>query len=402
MSSQATGGHAPDRPLVAPPGLAGVVVADTSIGAVDGQAGRYHYRGHDAIELARHRSVEEVWHLLLHGSLPDASRAAAFAARIRDAARVPSATLALLPGIVAASEKGAPLADLRTAVSALAAELGVMASLDLDGDSLADQLIRLVAPQPELVATLWRLGIGDGPVEPDDSLGFAGRYLHALTGRRPSEAIVRALERYLVLTMDHGFNASTFAARVVTSTGADAGAALVAAIGGLSGPLHGGAPSRALDMLDEIGQPDRAAAWARAAVARGERVMGFGHRIYRTRDPRAVLLKETATELGGPRVELAVAVEDAIVDVLAEEKPGRKLYANVEFYAAVVLEACGLPRELFTSTFALSRAIGWSAHIREQHAEGRLIRPTARYVGMPTWADRPPGRGPLGSQRVAT
>ena len=370
-----------DESLVAPPGLAGVTVADTELGAVDGQRGIYHYRGRDAVGLARERTIEEAWYLLLYGELPDLEATRAFAGRVRDAADLPAATAELLPGIVAASPKGAPLADLRTAVSALAAELGVQASLDLDTDTLTDQLIRLVAPQPAIVASLWRLRNGEQLVGSDPDLGAAGRYLQLLTGERPRPEIVRALERYLVATMDHGFNASTFAARVVTSTGADAGAALVAGIGGLSGPLHGGAPARALDMLDDIGQPERARDWARAAVERGERIMGFGHRMYKTRDPRAVFLKETAVELGGPRVELALAVEDAVVGVLAEAKPGRDLYANVEFYAAVVLDACGLPRELFTPTFALSRAMGWAAHIREQHERGRLYRPTARYIG---------------------
>ena len=371
----------PDAPLVAPPGLAGVIVADTTIGDVRGREGFYHYRQYDATELARHRSVEDVWHLLLHGELPDADRSDAFGQRLRDARALPAGTAALLPGIASVSDKGAPLADLRTAVSALAAELAVDPSLDVDGDTLADQAVRLAATFPTIVAALWRLRHGQDPVAPDPGLGIAAGYLHMLTGDRPSADAVAALERYLVTTIDHGFNASTFATRVVVSTGADVGAGLLAGIGALSGPLHGGAPSRALDMLDDIGTADRARDWARAAIERGERIMGFGHRVYRTEDPRAALLRETALQTGGPRAELAVEVERAVVDVLAELKPGRELYANVEFYAAVVLEAAGLPRELFTPTFAISRAIGWSAHAVEQHAAGRIIRPSARYTG---------------------
>jgi citrate synthase len=371
----------PDTTMVAPPGLAGVVVADTTVGDVRGREGFYHYGPYDATELARHRSVEDVWHLLLHGDLPDEAASVAFGQRVRDARVLPEGTAGLLPGIAAVSDKAASLADLRTAVSALAAELGLPASLDVDGATLADQTVRLAAAFPTIVAGLWRLRQGQQPVAPDPDLGVAAGYLQMITGRRPDADAVAALERYLVTTIDHGFNASTFATRVVVSTGADVGAGMLAGIGALSGPLHGGAPSRALDMLDDIGSADRARDWARAAIERGERIMGFGHRVYRTEDPRAALLRETALERGGDRAALAVEVERAVVDVLAELKPGRELYANVEFYAAVVLEAAGLPRELFTPTFAVSRAIGWSAHAVEQHAAGKIIRPSANYVG---------------------
>jgi citrate synthase len=202
-----------------------------------------------------------------------------------------------------------------------------------------------------------------------------------LTGREPDPEAARAVEQYLILTVDHGFNASTFTARVVTSTGADAAAAVVAAIGALSGPLHGGAPSRALDTLDNIGTADRAELYVRQLLARGERVMGFGHAVYRTADPRSVLLREVATRLGGPLAELAVDVEQIVLRVLAESKPDRPLYTNVEYYAGVVMERCGIPREMFTPTFAVSRVIGWCANIAEQADERRLIRPSARYVG---------------------
>jgi citrate synthase len=202
-----------------------------------------------------------------------------------------------------------------------------------------------------------------------------------MRGEVPSEVHVRALEQYLVLTIDHGFNASTFAARVITSTGADLGSAVVGALGALSGPLHGGAPSRALDMLDEIGTPARAEAWLRDAVESGKRLMGFGHRVYRTDDPRSVMLREVAERLDGERVEFAREVEVKAVEVLRELKPGRELYPNVEFYAGIVMDLIGMPRELFTPTFACSRVVGWCAHVMEQAADNRLIRPGARYVG---------------------
>jgi citrate synthase len=214
-------------------------------------------------------------------------------------------------------------------------------------------------------------------------LGFAANYLFMLFGEEPDPRHAWAVERYLTSTIDHGLNASTFTARVVTSTGADVAAAVVAGIAALSGPLHGGAPSRALDTLDAIGTPDRADAFIREAVERGDRIMGFGHRVYKTLDPRSEMMRETAEELGGPLVAFAEQVEQTVVKVLDEMKPGRQLYTNVEFYAGVVMELCGIPRELFTPTFAVSRAVGWCAHLLEQASDNRIIRPSSRYVGPP-------------------
>jgi citrate synthase len=201
------------------------------------------------------------------------------------------------------------------------------------------------------------------------------------TGDVPTEASVRAIEQYLVATVDHGFNASTFTARVVASTGADVAGAMVAAVGALTGPLHGGAPSRALAMIEDIGSPADAADWVRARLAAGEKIMGFGHAVYRAEDPRGVVLRAAAESLGGELVERAAAIEAEILAVLAQWKPDRRLVTNVEYWAAVVLELVGLPRAMFTPTFAVSRVIGWSAHILEQADEGRIIRPSARYIG---------------------
>ncbi|MDQ3756944.1 MAG: citrate synthase/methylcitrate synthase, partial [Actinomycetota bacterium] len=230
---------------------------------------------------------------------------------------------------------------------------------------------------------LYRLRQGEEPIEPRPDLGYAANYLYMLRGEVPEPEQARAVEQYLISTIDHGFNASTFTARVITSTGADLGAAVAGAIGALSGPLHGGAPSRALDMLDAIGTPGNADAWIRDAVLHGGRIMGFGHRVYKTDDPRSVMLRTVAERLGGDKVEFAKQVERTVVEVLAELKPGRKLYTNVEFYAGVVMDRCGLPREMFTPTFASSRVIGWCANILEQAADNRIIRPSARYVGPP-------------------
>ena len=234
-------------------------------------------------------------------------------------------------------------------------------------------------------------------VDADPDLGYAAAYLHMLTGTRPEPGAARALEQYLILTMDHGFNSSTFTSRVITSTGSDIGSALTGAIGALAGPLHGGAPSRALAMLDAIGTPDRAEEYLRAEIQAGQRLMGFGHRVYKTDDPRSTLLREVATELGGAQVDFARHVESTALRVLEELKPGRRLYTNVEFYAGVVMNSVGIPRDMFTPTFACSRTVGWTAAIAEQAANNRLIRPSALYTGPP-----PPRPLPDGYARVAT
>jgi citrate synthase len=281
------------------------------------------------------------------------------------------------------------MSALRTALSAFGAAARMRPVWDLDERDRRRDLIRTAAVTPTLVAALHRLAGGEDPVAPDPTLDHAANYLWMVTGRRPDPRLARALEQYLVLTVDHGFNSSTFTARVIASTGADVAAAVVGALGALSGPLHGGAPSRALDTLDSIGSPDRAEEFIRGSIARGERIMGFGHAVYRTDDPRSLLLRDVARSLGGERVDLAVQVEQTVVQVLADLKPDHPLYANVEFYAGVVMEGCGLPRELFSSTFAVSRVIGWCANIAEQAAARQIIRPAARYIGVPPPAPVP-------------
>jgi citrate synthase len=363
-----------------PAGLEGVVVAETTVGDVRGREGFFHYREYSAVDLAEQRSLEDVWYLLFRGELPDATASDAFAAAVRPLRTLPPGLAALLPAL---SRQGAPLDVLRTAVSVLGAELAWPPTHDIGAEDLYDQALGLCAVVPTILAAAHRLREGHEPLVPRDDLAFAANYLYMLTGHVPSEQHARAVEQYMILTIDHGFNASTFTARVITSTGADLGAAIVGAIGALSGPLHGGAPSRALDLLDAIGTSDRAEAYIRPLVERGDRIMGFGHRVYKTDDPRSVLLRGVAEGLGGPLVDLAVQVERTIVDVLAELKPGRHLYANVEFYAGVVMHLCGIPRHMFTPTFAAGRSIGWSTHVMEQASHNRLIRPAARYVGPP-------------------
>ncbi|MEU3859377.1 citrate synthase/methylcitrate synthase [Streptomyces sp. NPDC028722] len=369
-------------PLIdAPRGLAGVVVTETEIGDVRGREGFYHYRQYSAVDLARTRGFEDVWHLLVHGALPDAERGAAFAAQTAALRRLPEEVSAVLPAIAEAGRVSGPLAGLRTALSLLGATRGFRPVYDIDADRRRTDTLAVCAAAPTLLAALYRLGQGLDPVEPRTDLSHAANYLYMLTGSEPEPRRARAIEQYLISTIDHGFNASTFTARVIASTGADVAACLTGAVGALSGPLHGGAPSRALDTLDAIGTPGRIDSWIRQRVLAGDRIMGFGHAVYRTEDPRSRMLREIALGFGGPRVDFAVEVERRVEAILAELKPGRELHTNVEFYAGVVMELCGLPREMFTPTFAAGRVVGWSANVLEQAADSKIIRPAARYVG---------------------
>jgi citrate synthase len=366
-----------------PRGLEGVVAAETAIGAVRGLEGFYHYRQYSAIELATALGFEAVWHLLFEGELPGPEELERFSAEVGAMRRLPPGLVELLPLLAAAADGAPPLDQLRTAVSLLGTSERMRPTHGLEHSEVRRDALRICAAVPTLVAALFRTSRGQPVVQPRADLGFVANYLYMLFGEEPGAAQTRAIERYLISTIDHGLNASTFTARVVTSTGADVAAAVVSGIAALSGPLHGGAPSRALDTLDAIGTPDRADAFIREAVARGDRIMGFGHRVYKTLDPRSEMLRQIAEELGGPIVDFAEEVERTVVRVLDEMKPGRQLYTNVEFYAGVVMELCGIPRELFTPTFAVSRCVGWCAHLLEQAADNRIIRPSSRYVGRP-------------------
>ncbi|GAA2646665.1 citrate synthase/methylcitrate synthase [Streptomyces vastus] len=364
-----------------PRGLAGVVVTDTALGDVRGFEGFYHYRQYSAVELAQSRGFEDVWHLLVHGELPDAAQRSAFVARTASLRRLPGEVLAALPAIAAASGRSGPLAGMRTALSLLGAAREFRPVYDSDADQRRADALAAAAAVPTLLTALYRLDRGLDPVEPRDDLPHAANYLYMMTGSEPEPERARAIEQYLISTIDHGFNSSTFTARVITSTGADVVACLVGAVGALSGPLHGGAPSRALDTLDAIGTPDRIDSWVRERVLAGDRIMGFGHAVYRTEDPRSRMLRGIAQRFGGPLVDFAVEVERRVEAILAELKPGRDLHTNVEFYAGVVMELCGLPRAMFTPTFATARVVGWSANILEQAQDSKIIRPVARYVG---------------------
>jgi citrate synthase len=362
-----------------PPGLNGVAVTDTTIGDVLGAEGRFHYRGHDATALARTRSFEEVWHLIAAGHLPDTSELVAFRHAVAEARALPPSIATVLEPLARAA--GATLGRIRAALSIAADDLGLRPMIDITPDERAAQAMRVAAVIPTIAAALHRASIGLEPAPADATAGHAAAYLQMTTGERPTPAAARAVEQYMILTIDHGFNASTFTARVVASTGADLADVVGAALGALAGPLHGGAPSRALDAVDVIGDPVGTEAWVGSELAAGRRIMGFGHAVYRDVDPRSTLLREIAVGLGGEVVDRAVDVEARVVCALQRAKPDRPLPSNVEFFAGVVMAAAGLPRSMFTPTFAVSRTVGWCAHAVEQAAQNKLIRPSSRYIG---------------------
>lgn len=376
---------APTAPLSSPhsngeqcykPGLEGVVAAETHLSHVDGQKGELIIGGFPLEILAAKATFEEVVYLLWHGSLPGAATLATFRDQMATQRSLPIALLELLTAAAA------------TQVSTMTALRMATGALDLDGeaDPPQTQAQRILARLPTIVAAYWRLRQGKEPIAPNPELGHAANYLYMLSGQKPTAAQVRGLETYLNTVIDHGLNASTFAARVIIATDTDLTSGVVGAMGALKGPLHGGAPGPALDMVFEIGQIEQAEPYLRKKLDAGERLMGFGHRVYKVRDPRAEVLSQAAAQMyqaGGDMAlyDLAKAVEEKAVTLLAEYKPGRNLQTNVEFYTALLLHGLALDTDLFTPTFAISRAAGWLAHCFEQQATGRLIRPQSRYVG---------------------
>ncbi|KIA62843.1 citrate/2-methylcitrate synthase [Nocardia vulneris] len=381
MTSNAAELNDTDELIEVPAGLRHVVAAETRLGDVRGREGFYHYRQYSAIDLATTCTFEEVWFLLFQGRLPDATELAAFTAETARLRTLPAELLPLLSPIAAAGTPLRPMAGLRTALSLLAGLRDLPPMWDSTPARRKTDALLICAVTPTILAALHRLHRGLAPLTPRADLSTAANWLYLLTGEVPQAPAARAIEQYLIATIDHGFNASTFAGRVVAATGADLVSAVLAAIGAFCGPLHGGAPDRALDGLDEIGSVERIDSWVRGKIGAGDRIMGFGHAVYRTEDPRSVLLRSIATEMGGELVEFATAVERRVTELLAELKPGRHLYANVEFYAGVVMELCGIPRTMFTPTFATSRVVGWTANMLEQAESGKIIRPSARYVG---------------------
>ncbi len=363
------------------PGLEGVVATRTRLSSVNGAAGRLVIAGFPVEELAGRASFEETLYLLWNGALPDKEQLSVLGRDLAVHRALPKVAVEVLEA--AAAGRVPPMDALRMASGTLG--LG-------NGDD-RDDALRLVAASPTIVAAYWRLSQGHELVEPDPELTHAANYLYMLSGEVPSTERVRALETYLTTVSDHGMNASTFAARVIVSTRSDFVSAVVGAVGALKGPLHGGAPGPALDVVFEIGEASRAESHLRAMLDRGERLMGFGHRVYKVRDPRADVLAAAGERLYASDADrdlyrLALKVEEMALGLLKEYKPGRILQTNVEFYTALLLHGLGLPTELFTPTFAVGRVAGWTAHCFEQRELDRLIRPQSKYVGAEdrTWA----------------
>jgi citrate synthase len=351
-------------------GLEGVVAAATTLSHVDGERGELIIGGYRVGELAERATFEETTWLLWHGRLPAEDELATFRADLSAERELSAATLALLRECAVSGIE--PMDALRIAAGTI--------SLVSDAPSA------IVAQMPTIVAAFWRLRGGAEPIAPRSDLGHAANFLYMLSGDVPDPERVRGLETYLNTVIDHGLNASTFTARVIISTGSDCVSAVVGALGALKGPLHGGAPGPALDMVFEIGDASRAEEVLRHKVASGEKLMGFGHRVYKVRDPRADVLAAAAermfTRAGDMSLyRLARAVEATALRVLEEHKPGRRLQTNVEFYTALLLHGLGLETPLFTPVFAISRVSGWLAHAMEQRRANRIIRPQSEYVG---------------------
>ncbi len=354
-------------------GLDGVVVGQTAISEVDGEHGKLTYHGYLIGELAETAQYEEVVHLLWFGHLPTQSELDNLKARLQAKRSLPEAVLNVIRALPTDAQ---PMDVLRTAVSAY----GV--ATNIQGKPTIDQAIAITAIFPTILAAFQRLRNGKEPVAPRDDLGHAANYLYMLTGETPAENHVRSLNSYLILLADHDMNASTFVARSIASTESDLCSSITGAIGALKGPLHGGAPSLVLDMLNAIGTVDNVRPWIENALNNKQKIMGMGHRVYKTYDPRAEILREMARRASTPEFfALAQKTEEVALDELHKRKPDERIWTNVEFYSAAVLHSVGLPGDLFTPTFGVARVAGWTAHVLEQVANNRLIRPAVQYVG---------------------
>ena len=365
----------------APRGLDGVVAAQTRMSHVDGLAGELIIGGYELKELAGKVGFEEAAHLLWRGALPNADELAMLRREMAVLRKLPASTMS----VVRAAAAAPPIDALRMATATLSLDVADPNDISLAADLAQAKM--LAARFPTIVAAHARIAAGQEPIAPREDLSLAANFLYMVHGREPDPIVAKALDTYWVTVIDHGMNASTFTARVIASTRSDAVSAVTGAIGALKGPLHGGAPGPVLDMLVEIGTADRAEGWLKGELAAGRRIMGFGHRVYKVRDPRAEVLSKVAEQMAGAQLEdrklfdLARHVEQTAVRVLDEHKPGRNFKTNVEFYTALVLQSLGLQPRGFVAMFACGRVAGWCAHVIEQHAEDRLIRPQSEYVG---------------------
>lgn len=354
-------------------GLKGVIAAETAISYIDGNKGYLVYRGKEAKEIALNYSFEEAAYFLWYGTFPTKEELASLNQKLKSNRTLPQNIKKIMHLLPQDMEL---MSVIRTVVSSLG-------NSQYKWKPTIDEAIQLTAIIPTIIAYWKRKTAGLPPVAPLENYGHVENYLYMLTGNKPLDVHVKALETYMILTLEHGMNASTFSARVTVSTESDMISAITSAIGTMKGPLHGGAPSDVTAMLNEIGTKEKAESWLRAKLEKGERLMGFGHRVYKTKDPRALALKEKAIEVGqdDPWLALALHVEETAIQLLEEYKPGRKLYTNVEFFAAAVMRAINMDEDLFTPTFTASRVVGWSAHVLEQAERNVIFRPESQYVG---------------------
>lgn len=372
-------------PTVVDRGLEGVVVGSTHLSNVEGSIGRLTYRGYDIDDLAPNATFEEIVHLLLYGTLPNRHQLETLKRELTACRAIPEPLLAAMQNV---PKTAWPMEVLRTIVSGL----GLFSPVNAQGEHVSDvhTAIELIAKLPTIVAAWDRIRRDLEPVSPRSDLSQAGNFLYMRTGKVPHAIEEDAIDTYLVLLADHSYNASTFAARVAASTRADIYASVTAALATLQGDLHGGAATAAFRTLTEVKTPETAEPYVRGILDRGKRIMGMGHREYKVRDPRArhleAMAKELADHVGGSErwYETAHAIEEASRKVLQEKKPGNTIYANVDFYTAPVLADLGIPGDEFTCLFACGRIAGWTAHILEQLADNRLIRPQAAYEGPAT------------------
>ena len=355
-------------------GLEGVVAAESSIGDVDGVNGVLIYQGLNIHDLAEHSTFEETVFLLWHGRLPQREELDALRSELAASRRLPAEALELMRDFPHDAE---PMDVLRTAVSALA--FYDKGSRDLSREGALRTATKLTAQLPVVVATFERLRNGKEPIEPRPDLNIASNFLYMLSGEEPAEREARIFDVCLILHADHELNASTFTSRVIAGTLADMYGAVTGAIAALSGPLHGGANTNVMKMLLEIGSPDRAEGWLKEALATKKKIMGFGHRVYKTEDPRSVWLRKFSRELGEARGETRwIEILERLRELMFAEK---KLYPNVDYYSGSAYYMMGIPLDLFTPIFAVSRISGWTGHVLEQYANNRLIRPRAEYIG---------------------
>ncbi|MEI1420678.1 citrate synthase CitA [Bacillus cabrialesii] len=354
-------------------GLKGITCVETSISHIDGEKGRLIYRGHHAKDIALNHSFEEAAYLILFGKLPSPEELQTFEGKLAAERNLPEHIERLIQSLPNNMDD---MSVLRTVVSAFGENVYTF-------HPKTEEAIRLIAITPSIIAYRKRWARGERAIAPSSQYGHVENYYYMLTGEQPSEAKKKALETYMILAMEHGMNASTFSARVTLSTESDLVSAVTAALGTMKGPLHGGAPSAVTKMLEDIGEKENAEAYLKEKLEKGERLMGFGHRVYKTKDPRAEALRQKAEEVAGNDrdLDLALHVEAEAIRLLEIYKPGRKLYTNVEFYAAAVMKAIDFDDELFTPTFSASRMVGWCAHVLEQAENNMIFRPSAKYTG---------------------